>query len=183
MSMMGDRVTPPQQPGEMGRLQSTFHGSELSDHGDKWAALWREAYTPWDRGGPSLALADLLRDKPELFPPHHRGATRRKTALVPGCGRGYDVLLLAALGYDVVGLDYSAVAVREAAMNEQRVLKSGGREKELYDSFVGDDGRGTVSWIEGDFFEDAWMVILSRLHYDLIFDYTVSFLIPALIIS
>jgi SAM-dependent methyltransferase len=156
----------------MGRLQSTFHGSTLNDHGDKWDALWKESYTPWDRGGPSLALADLIREHPELFPPHNRGA-RRKTALVPGCGRGYDVLLLSALGYDVIGLDYSAVAVREAATNEQRVL--GGRDKELYDSFVGHEGRGAVSWKEGDFFEDSWVVLVSRVHYDLIYDYTVSF--------
>ena len=51
-----------------------------------------------------------------LSPPAGPGAARR-TALVPGCGRGHDALLLAAWGYDVVGLDYSAEAVRRAAEN------------------------------------------------------------------
>lgn len=171
MSKTGDQ-TPPAQEG-LGRLQSTFHGSKLDDHGEKWDALWSEEYTPWDRGGPSLALADLIRENPELFP-HHTTGTRRKTALVPGCGRGYDVLVLSALGYDVVGMDYSAVAVREASVNEQRVLN--GRDKELYHGFVGDEGRGPITWVEGDFFDDAWN---SKMNYDLVFDYTVS-LYPAL---
>ena len=38
--------------------------------------------------------------------------SRRKKALVPGCGRGVDVLLLQSLGYDVVGLEISPGAVK-----------------------------------------------------------------------
>jgi thiopurine S-methyltransferase len=34
--------------------------------------------------------------------------------LVPGCGRGHEAALLASLGFEVVGLDFSAEAVREA---------------------------------------------------------------------
>ena len=79
----------------------------MSSHGPKWDSLWNESYTPWDRGGPSLALADLMQDKPELFS-GQTASSKNRTALVPGCGRGYDVLLLSALSYDVVGLDYSA---------------------------------------------------------------------------
>lgn len=151
-----------QQQEEIGRLQSTFEDAAFSSHGPKWDSLWRESYTPWDRGGPSLALADLVQDKPELF-----SDRKGRTALVPGCGRGYDVLLLSALGYDVVGLDYSADAVREASANEENVIN-----EELYDS-VGKGEKGTVTWVQGDFFDDAWVRTVGRGRFDVIFDYTV----------
>lgn len=35
-------------------------------------------------------------------------------ALVPGCGKGYDVLLLSAFGYDATGLEISSKALEEA---------------------------------------------------------------------
>lgn len=158
------------KPEEIGRLQAAFQDADVSAHGPKWDALWRESFTPWDRGGPSLALADLVREKPDLFPASAKGGTRG-AALVPGCGRGYDVLLLAALGYDVVGLDYSGEAVREAAANEQSVRE--GKNKEVYDGIsVGE--RGTVTWVQGDFFDDAWLERVGRKQFDVIFDYTVS---------
>jgi SAM-dependent methyltransferase len=159
------------KPEEVGRLQSTFQNTDVSAHGPKWDALWKESYTPWDRGGPSLALADLAQERGDLFPPAKDG--KRGTALVPGCGRGYDVLLLSALGYDVVGLDYSDQAVRQAATNEQSVRE--GKDKEVYDGVsVGE--RGTVTWVQGDFFDDAWLDRAGSRHFDVIFDYTVSYI-------
>jgi SAM-dependent methyltransferase len=158
------------KPEEVGRLQSTFEGSDFTSHGSKWDSFWKESYTPWDRGGPSLAMADLVRERSDLFPAS-AAAGNRRTALVPGCGRGYDVLLLSALGYDVVGLDYSDVAVREAAANEKIVRE--GRNKDVYDG-VAVAERGTVTWVQGDFFDDAWLDKVGRRQFDVIFDYTVS---------
>jgi SAM-dependent methyltransferase len=34
--------------------------------------------------------------------------------LVPGCGRGHEAALLALLGFEVIGLDFSSEAIREA---------------------------------------------------------------------
>jgi len=160
------------KPEEPGRLQSTFQGADFTAHGSKWDALWKESYTPWDRGGPSLALADLVRENKALFPAAAAGRDgKRRTALVPGCGRGYDVLLLSALGYDVVGLDYSDQAVREAAANEESVRE--GKNKEIYDA-VSVAERGAVTWVQGDFFDDAWLDKVGRREFDVIFDYTVG---------
>ncbi|KAB5539533.1 S-adenosyl-L-methionine-dependent methyltransferase [Coniochaeta sp. 2T2.1] len=167
---------------QLGRLQSTFQGSDLSAHGSRWDSLWKESYTPWDRGGPSLALADAILDRPELFPSPSPGSSsgqekKRRTALVPGCGRGYDVLLLSALGYDVVGLDYSEAAVEEAARTEEAVRE--GKDKGVYDDVAGGRERGRVEWVRGDFFDDGWLGEMGKRGggeggFDLVFDYTVS---------
>lgn len=164
---------------ETRRLQATFQDRPLSAHGAQWDSLWTASYTPWDRGGPSAALDDLLAERgSDLFFP---GAGEEKTtktkrrarALVPGCGRGYDALLLAAYGFDVVGLDYSAAATREAAGVEARV----GAE-EAYRPRGEKGEKGTVTWLTGDFFADEFLDEAGTESFDLIFDYTVSVLLP-----
>ncbi|KAK1838506.1 thiopurine S-methyltransferase, partial [Colletotrichum chrysophilum] len=42
------------------KLSDAFSNAPLSTHGPKWSAFWEEKFTPWDRGGPSLALQDVL---------------------------------------------------------------------------------------------------------------------------
>jgi SAM-dependent methyltransferase len=59
----------------------------------------------WDLGGASPPLVAAL-GRGEAGPPGR--------ALVPGCGRGHDVRLLAAHGFDATGVDFAARAVREA---------------------------------------------------------------------
>lgn len=61
-----------------------------------WEQHWAEDDTPWDAGKspPSLyRIIESLKPSPEA------------RALVPGCGRGYDVLTLAHSGYHAVGID------------------------------------------------------------------------------
>lgn len=84
-----------------------------------WAELWDKSEgkpLPFDRGFPNPALEDTLIEKRDIIgDPIGRdaqGNTYRKKALVPGCGRGVDVLLLASFGYDAYGLEYSATAVK-----------------------------------------------------------------------
>ncbi|KAK3945863.1 S-adenosyl-L-methionine-dependent methyltransferase [Diplogelasinospora grovesii] len=185
---------------EPGKLTKTFQGKDLSEHGPGWDELWKESYTPWDRGGPSLALSDLLSDHPELFPRDvaNVGAGRRLRAFVPGCGRGHDVLLLSALGYDTVGLDFSGAAIREAVALQLKKADTGvvtgtnrgeegtGNEKER---------GGEVTWLVGDFFDSAtWKAPSSDSTptttittsestgadgpFDLIFDYTFFCALP-----
>ncbi|KAH8881618.1 S-adenosyl-L-methionine-dependent methyltransferase [Thozetella sp. PMI_491] len=160
---------PPKQ--EIGRLEQTFQGSDVSSHGSKWDGLWKESYTPWDRGGPSLALLDLVVEQTELVPPPQEPGKRR-TALVPGCGRGYDVLLLSGLGYDVYGLDYSKDAVEKAVENQREI---GGQD--LYQARQGVQN-GTVTWLTGDFFADAFLDEAGVRNFDLIFDYTFFCALP-----
>lgn len=146
-----------------------------------WARLWDAGdFLPWDRLAPSPALTETLTHHTPLIgtAQHHlsSGSTRRKRALVPGCGRGVDVVLLASFGYDVVGLEYSATAVEEA----QRYARETERE-ELYrvkDSVKDGLGKGSVTFVQGDFFAEDWLakagVEGTKGVFDLIYDYTVS---------
>jgi SAM-dependent methyltransferase len=66
-----------------------------------WEDHWAAGITPWDAGAASPALTELAST---LRPP--AGAR----ALVPGCGSGYDVFLLAQSGFHAVGLDLAPSA-------------------------------------------------------------------------
>jgi SAM-dependent methyltransferase len=157
----------------MGRLQGHFLGHEISVHGAKWNELWEQGYTPWDRSGPSPALEDLLTDQEDLLGPPFivdpANGKKRKRALVPGCGSGYDVLLLAAFGYDAFGLDVSETALKAAKEGEARSIGMDAyrvRDEEL--------GRGKVTWLAGDFFTDEFLKdIGGDGMFDLLYDYTV----------
>ena len=69
-----------------------------------WEASWQAAKTAWDIGGPYKPLAKLIA----------AGGVPPGAALVPGCGRGYDVASLAAPDRCAVGLDLAPTAVAEA---------------------------------------------------------------------
>ncbi|KAH6609498.1 thiol methyltransferase 2 [Trichoderma cornu-damae] len=164
------------------RLRDTFASRPVAAHGDTWDSLYAESFHPWDRAGPSLALADLIAQRTDLIPPalerdprglplrDAAGAVIRRSALVPGCGLGHDVLLLSSLGYDAVGLDYSQRALGLARDNQRAALEEG-RYKSVEDGV--DSGR--VTWVSGDFFADRWEggpggEAAGR--FDLIYDYT-----------
>lgn len=67
-----------------------------------WQARYDEGTTGWDRGGPSPALLSWLQSG-ELTPCR---------ILVPGCGRGHEVIALAKAGFQVTGIDYASSAVQ-----------------------------------------------------------------------
>lgn len=82
-------------------------------------AFWQDRFTtgrtPWDRGAPNPQLAQWIDEG--LFAP---GAH----VIVPGCGTGHEVPVLAARGCRVMAIDYSTPAValtraRLAAANER----------------------------------------------------------------
>ncbi|EJT76933.1 hypothetical protein GGTG_06847 [Gaeumannomyces tritici R3-111a-1] len=157
------------------KLLNLFKDQPLAEHGSRWDGLWREEFTPWDRAGPSMALQDLLADRPDLVPPPPPpSAAARPKALVPGCGRGYDVLLLAAFGYDAYGVDYSAEATKEAALYQEKI------RAENDERYRPRDGRaqGHVKWLTGDFFADDWIREAGADKFDLIFDYTFFCALP-----
>lgn len=157
-----------------GRLASHFKGYDAAHHGDRWDALWEEKYTPWDRGQPSPALVDLLEERKDLvgecWTVDPALGKRRKRALVPGCGRGYDVLALSAFGYDAYGLDVSESAIKAA--KEYAREKSGDEVYKARDQ----GGKGQIHWLSADFFKDDFLKeIDGDGTFDLLFDYTVSF--------
>ncbi|KAI9089447.1 S-adenosylmethionine: halide ion methyltransferase [Phlyctochytrium arcticum] len=93
----------------------------LLAHPDGWSRAWEASITPWDHGKAAPAFTDLIKSNevPELS---------KGRALVPGCGSGYDVLLLAGTeGRDVaIGLDVSAAAktVAEKLRDEHKISPS-----------------------------------------------------------
>lgn len=80
------------------------------------------------------------------------------------------MLLFASFGYDAYGLECSAAAV-EACRKEEK-------EKESHSWYrVRDEkvGKGKVTFVQGDFFDDAWLEEIGgpRNGFDVIYDYTV----------
>ena len=68
-----------------------------------WNAAYESDDTPWDKGVAAPPLRAFLATHP-----------MRGRVLVPGCGLGHDVRLLAEQGASVVGLDIVPKAVRKA---------------------------------------------------------------------
>jgi methyl halide transferase len=98
----------------------------------------------------------------------------RRKVLVPGCGRGFDVVLFASRGYDAVGLEVSANAA-EAARKYIAEPGDGPLEKEyiVKDASV---GRGKTEVVEGDYFADEWRKGVAEGQFDIIYDNTVCLL-------
>lgn len=177
------------------RLRTHFSSIALtpSAQGSGWDSLWETAtFLPWDRGYANPALIDLLAHptSPPVSgdanptPAAPRGAAgaielpravregKRARALVPGCGKGYDVALFAAHGYDAFGLEVSGHAARAAG----EYLKDSG-EGALEGEYVGRDGeegKGRVVCLVGDFFDDTWVEeVGGEGGFDVIYDNTV----------
>ncbi|KAA8628682.1 hypothetical protein SMACR_04109 [Sordaria macrospora] len=149
-------------------------------HASGWSSLWDTNKSHfWDRGRPSPALQDLLNLHPELFSEIAHGPGRQPKAFVPGCGRGYDVVMLALHGYDTYGLDVSEKAVetaREYAANELRD-PSAYNFKDASTLTCSPERAtcGTANFLVGNFFEREWESLLATKDghkFDLIYDYT-----------
>lgn len=73
----------------------------------QWDGRYRQGQDGWELGQPAPPLQRFLLDDPRA--PRPPG-----TVLVPGCGRGHEVALLASLGFAAVGLDFSGEALAAA---------------------------------------------------------------------
>ncbi|KAH7082809.1 S-adenosyl-L-methionine-dependent methyltransferase [Paraphoma chrysanthemicola] len=160
------------------RLRTHFSTLPTSSHPQGWDSLWKEgSFIPWDRGSANPALVDLLASPQapstssdpnptpgapapgpapsvELPAPSLKDGKRLK-ALVPGCGRGYDVALFASWGYDAYGLEVSehaALAAREYLEGSGEAAKSGDNATK-----DGKTGRGVAKVVVGDYFDDGWL--------------------------
>lgn len=157
------------------RLKLFFDGHADDKHPSRWDELWKAGdFLPWDRGFANPALIDALNERAELFGGGGVNADgKRKRALVPGCGKGYDLALLAARGYDAYGIEISENAVKTA----EEWLKDPGEgsegEYKVKDAKV---GKGVSKVTVGDFFTDDWANVAGGIGngFDLIYDCTVS---------
>lgn len=72
-----------------------------------WEQLYREGTKPWDKGAAAPPLLDWIEKHPD---------TLAGRILVPGCGLGHDVRILAEklANAEVTGIDISATALDEA---------------------------------------------------------------------
>ncbi|KAF4806447.1 putative thiol methyltransferase 2 [Colletotrichum siamense] len=160
-----------------GRLVSHFTSKDRERQSAGWAELWEsDESNLWDRGKPSPALIDLVESRSEVLPRPSTG--RRLKALVPGCGRGYDVVMLALHGYDVYGLKVSergADVARQYAATE--LPEPGEYNFDTHNSVSGAQP-GEVKILAGDFFKRDWEAQCASSSgddfqgFDLIYDYT-----------
>jgi methyl halide transferase len=101
--------------------------------------------------------------------------------LSQGCGRGYDVVLLALHGFDAYGLEVSTTAVETARKYAEKELERPSEEN--FGSSNEDerkrwsDDRGCVKVLLGDFFKSRWTSEEPEDQlpekWDLVYDYTV----------
>ncbi|KAH8432480.1 uncharacterized protein LDX57_010117 [Aspergillus melleus] len=127
--------------------------SDVEHYTDGWSKLWDSDDSDlWDRSKPSPPLIDLIEERRDVFQPVAEDG-RKKRALVPGCGKGYDVVMLALHGFDVYGLDVSATGVSTAKEYARGELAN---------------PQG-YNFGSGDFFKSDWE---DGMKFDLIYDYT-----------
>ncbi|KAB8342897.1 hypothetical protein FH972_022494 [Carpinus fangiana] len=153
-------------PDARARLLAHFN-HDYEKHPTLWDDLYKQDFIPWDKGFSNPALADTLSDRTDILgsPMHSLG--RRKRALVPGCGKGYDVLLLASFGYDAFGLEVSERALEACKETVQKASDTRPTNSE--------HGKGSFNFVSGDFFKDGWVEKAGAANdgFDLIYDYTV----------
>lgn len=78
-----------------------------------WQTRYEHGQTGWDRGATSPTLVRWLA----------AGDLRPCRILVPGCGRGHEVVALAKAGFEVTGVDFApaAVAAARARLAEEKL--------------------------------------------------------------
>jgi methyl halide transferase len=92
-----------------------------------WDQRYREGADGWELGRPAPPLETFLRAD-------SRSPRAPGRVLVPGCGRGHEAALLAELGFEAIGLDFSAEAIARA--------------RELHGA-----GRPELRWLQADLFD------------------------------
>ncbi|KAL7625718.1 hypothetical protein AAE478_004941 [Parahypoxylon ruwenzoriense] len=169
------------------RLIAHFSTRDRQSLSSGWAELWDTNQNDlWDRGMPSPALVDWIEARPDVLssPSSSSGAARRLTALVPGCGKGYDVVMLALHGFNVYGLEVSRRAVQTAEAYAEAQLASP-CSRNFGDGGPPGDSVGSVKFLEGDFFQRDWEAGINATPdggvfqgFDLIYDYTFLCALP-----
>jgi len=74
----------------------------MDSSADQWESRYQSGETGWDRGASSPSLNAWLQGD---------GLKSGSGILVPGCGRGHEVIHLAELGFKVTGIDIAPSAI------------------------------------------------------------------------
>jgi SAM-dependent methyltransferase len=158
------------------KLRQHFQDQPAEAQTGRWDAMWQQKVTPWDRSEPNPALIDALNEKKNILGPSTEKSeyVQRKKALVPGCGRGYDVLLLASYGYDAYGADVSQTAI-DACIELDREQAEDTARYPIKDAAI---GRGSRNFLLTDFFKDDLLAHTGGSKFDIIYDYTFLCAIP-----
>jgi hypothetical protein len=87
-----------------------------------WDERFDGAFTPWDRGAVPARLRRFVADTPargsRVSGSAPAGLTRGLgSALIPGCGAGYELALLCESGWDATAIDFAPSAVAAARQN------------------------------------------------------------------
>lgn len=103
-------------PSSVTALQEIFAAdtSRGRDPNGAWEQAWRKDVTPWDYFDVQPALRELVEKRWNEVPNVPWASLVGGKALVPGCGRGYDVPFLASKGLDTTGADLSETAIASA---------------------------------------------------------------------
>ena len=95
-----------------------------------WQAKFDEGTIPWDRGGINPQIETWVRSG-QLRPTQSADArsagtddARLTRVLVPGCGSGHEVAMLAEWGFDVTGVDYTPAATERTRNRLRSLLQS-----------------------------------------------------------
>lgn len=70
---------------------------------DFWDTRYANSVMPWDEGG-----------VPDSFIEYAQTVDLKEKILIPGCGSAYEVAWLGARGHDVLGIEFSPIAVQAA---------------------------------------------------------------------
>ncbi len=76
-----------------------------------WEERYQEQTTPWDLGEAAPGFGSLLNSQNKPNP--------GKTAVL-GCGRGYDAVLFAESGFEVLGFDFAPTAITDSISLAQK---------------------------------------------------------------
>ncbi|KIK71429.1 hypothetical protein GYMLUDRAFT_334443 [Collybiopsis luxurians FD-317 M1] len=124
----------------------------VTDDPQSWDILWQRNILPWETGTGDVQppLRQLIEGGEVPFP-------KKRRALVPGCGRGFDTIYLASvLEHDTYGLDTSATA--RAAAHELLVSRS-----------VSPEVASRIHYVDADFFKYE---VTDDEKFDFIYDFT-----------
>lgn len=95
-----------------------------------WQSKFDARATPWDRGGINPQIESWVRGG-QLRPTQSADArsaggddARLTRVLVPGCGSGYEVAMLAEWGFDVTGVDFAPAATERTRNRLRSLLQS-----------------------------------------------------------
>ena len=86
-----------------------------NDDPNFWEQRYQEGTTPWDLGQPAPYFVSLLNSPSAIHP--------GRTAVL-GCGRGYDAVLFADRGFEVIGFDFAASGIVDATCLAQETGSS-----------------------------------------------------------